>query len=88
MLLVPAIACKVAVKSLSEGAAGADGMGGRASKCVQRSRYVGEGGDHRPGGADVELAGGELGRGPVFEIADCQLEDGVPARGPARDDGG
>jgi hypothetical protein len=40
---------------------------------------VREAGDHRPGAVRVEAAGREVRESPVFEVADDELDDGMPA---------
>jgi hypothetical protein len=66
-------------QSAAHGARGADGVARQAEHRGPAQQVVRERGDDRPGGVGHELAGREVREGLVFEVADRELDDGVPA---------
>src|SRR5205085_3963191 len=64
-------------QAAAQRASGADGVAGQSDEGGPAGEVVREAGDHGPGAVGGELAGGEVLKGLVFEIADRELDDGV-----------
>jgi hypothetical protein len=63
----------------ASGLGGLDGLVGQPDLGCPASEVVRERGDHRPRAVCLELSGGEVSEGLVFEVADHELDRGVVA---------
>ena len=57
----------------------AHGLAGEPEHAGPAQQVVRDAGDHCPGAVRVELAGGEVRQGLVFQVTDRELDDGVLA---------
>ena len=64
-------------QAAAQGARGTDGALGQADQLGPAEHVVREGGDDCPGAVGVEVGGGEVREGLVFELGDDLLDDGV-----------
>ena len=67
------------LKPAAQGAGGADRGVGQSDELRPAQQVVREGGEDGPGAVGVEMAGGEVRQGLVFEVGDDLLDDGVVA---------
>jgi hypothetical protein len=66
-------------QAAAQGAGGADGGVWESEQLGPPEQVVGQAGEYGPGGVGVEVPGGKVRQGLVFEVGDDLFDDGVVA---------